>query len=55
MNKAILILKSIGLLDEICQSWKDILSCFWAFTKNFSIWLAHTLGSGMDSKNNKNA
>ena len=24
MNKAILILKSIGLLDEIRQSWKDI-------------------------------
>jgi hypothetical protein len=23
--------------------------------KIFSIWLAHTLGSGMDSKNNKNS
>jgi hypothetical protein len=31
INKAILILKSIGLLAEICQSWKDI----------FHIWRVH--------------
>jgi hypothetical protein len=33
----------------------SILSCFWTFTHIFfSIWLAHALGSGIDSKNNKN-
>ena len=30
------------------------ISCFWDLLKIFSIWLAHVLGSGMDSKNNKN-
>ena len=55
-NQNVLNLLSYKGHCEIERSFSapSILSRFWAFIKIFLIWLAHALGSGIDSKNNNN-